>query len=327
MPANLTPEYYRAEEEFKKAKTLQEKLSALKRMLATIPKHKGTEKLQADIKRRISRLKDDLNQQSKRKGFAVHVEKEGAAQVAIVGPPNSGKSQLVATLTNAEVEIGDYPFTTQKPYPAMMPYEDIQIQLVDLPPLSSVHTEFWVPNIIRIADVALLVVDLSTSDVLDQIEETISLLEGFKIRPVNFDVEYDPWASVIKKKTWLVGTKYDLPSANDNWQVVKELYFGRFGLSCVSAKTNVNIERLRVEIFEMIRVLRVYSKRPHNEADMSRPFILKQGSTLIDFANIVHHDFGERLKFARIWGHGKFDGQRVNKDYVLSDKDIIELHI
>ena len=327
MPANLTPDYLKAEEEFKKARTLQEKLAALKRMLSTVPKHKGTDKLQADIKRRIARLKEDIQQQGKRKGYAVYVEKEGAAQVAVVGPPNSGKSQLVATLTNVEVEVADYPFTTQKPFPAMMPYEDIQIQLVDLPPVSTMHMEFWVPNIVRNADAALFVVDLSASEILEQIEETTFLLEKNKVRLVGYDTESDPWASILEKKTWLVGTKLDLSDGAYNWEVVKELYFGKFGLSAVSAKSTENIERLRVEIFEMLHILRVYSKRPHNEADMTKPFVLKRGSTLLDFANQVHHDFSEQLKFARIWGHGKFDGQRVNKNYVLNDRDVIELHL
>lgn len=327
MPANLTPDYLKAEEEFKRAKTQQEKLAALKKMLSTVPKHKGTDKLQADIKRRIARLKEEIQQQGKKKGFAIYVEKEGASQIVVVGPPNSGKSQLVSVLTNVEIEFADYPFTTQKPFPAMMAFEDIQIQLVDLPPVSGMHMEFWVPSIIRNADAALLVVNLSTSDVLDQIEETTSLMENNKVRLVGHDTENDPWASILEKKTWLVGTKYDLPGASDNWDIIKELYFGKFGLSAVSATNRENIERLRVEIFEMLRILRVYSKRPHHEAEMNKPFVLRQGSTLLDFANLVHHDFRQQLKFARIWGKGKFDGQRVNKDYKLQDRDIIELHL
>src|SRR5512135_280512 len=124
MPANLTPDYLAAEREYKAAQSQAEKVAALERMLATLPKHKGTEKLYADLKRRLSQARKD----SQKKGAAhsapfYAVEREGAGQVALVGPPNSGKSSLVAALTHAEPEIAEYPFTTRLPTPGMMPFE------------------------------------------------------------------------------------------------------------------------------------------------------------------------------------------------------------
>ncbi len=327
MPANLTPEYRAAEQQFKRASTPDEKLAALRLMLAKIPKHKGTEKLQAGIKSRIARANTEVNRQSKRKGFAVHVEKEGAAQIVIVGPPNAGKSQLVATLTGVEVEVAPYPYTTQRPLPAMMRYEDVPFQLVDLPPVCAVHTESWVSSIVRTADAALLVVDLSSANVLEQTEEVLATLEASKVKLVREGIETDPVASVALKQCRLVGTKSDLAEAAGAREVLEELYGERFGISAVSGGTGESTDELRETVFRMLRLVRVYAKPPHEEVDMTKPFVLREGSTLSAFANLVHYDFAECLKFARLWGHGKFEGQRVNRDYVLSDRDVIELHV
>jgi ribosome-interacting GTPase 1 len=327
MPANLSPEYLEAEKQYKQARTSDEKLLCLKRMLTTIPKHKGTEKLQADIKKKISKLKQDVEAQARKKGFAVRVEKEGAAQIVVVGAPNSGKTQLVDTLTGVELEVAPYPYTTQRPVPAMMPYENIQIQLVDLPPVSSDHTENWLPNIVRTADAVLLVADLGSAGVLEEIEDCLSVLEAKKVRLIGGKPGDDPWASVAEKQTHIVGTKLDAPEARDNLQIVTELYGDRFQISAVSAVSLENVESLRVEIFRMLELVRVYSKPPQREPEMSKPFVLGRGTTLMEFARVIHHDFAAQLKFARVWGEGKFDGQRVNKDYVLSDGDVIELHI
>lgn len=327
MPANLTPEYRAAEQQLMQAKTPAEKLEALRLMLSRMPKHKGTDKLQADLKRRIARANEEIQSQAKQKRFAIHVEREGAAQVAIIGPPNAGKSRLVSALTGVALEVAPYPFTTQRPVPAMMPYEDVQIQLVDLPPVSATHTESWVFGLVRIADAALLVVDLASADVLDQIEEVLTTLERSKLKLVRDAVEADPSASVASKQCWLVGTKLDLPASSGNREVLEELYGERFGVSAVSAESGESVQPLRETIFRMLRLVRVYTKPPHEPADMRKPFVLREGSTLREFANTVHHDFADRLKFARVWGHGKFEGQRINRDYTLRDRDVIELHL
>ena len=326
MPANLTPAYRDAEKTFREAKTSEEKLAALKRMLTTIPKHKGTDKLQGDIKRRIARLNDQIQTQSKKKGFSIKVEREGIGQIVVVGPPNVGKSQLVATLTGVEVEVAPYPYTTQRPVPAMMPYEDVLVQLVDLPPVCSIHTESWLPNIVRTSDAALLIVDLASPDVLDETEDCLSTLEDKKIRLVGDDPDQEPWASVAEKKTRLVGTKRDAPDATETWKIVEDLYGERFETIAASPETGEGMEELRLEIFRMLRVVRVYSKPPGHEPDKTKPFVLPEGSFLMDFARMVHHDFENNLKFARVWGHGKFDGQRATKAYPLADGDVIELH-
>jgi ribosome-interacting GTPase 1 len=296
-------------------------------MLSTIPKHKGTEKLQADIKRRLAKLKNEAQQQERKRGFSIHVEREGAGQVAVLGPPNAGKSRLVQELSGVELEVADYPFTTQRPHPAMMPFEDVQVQLVDLPPVSPIHTESWVPGIARNADLVLLVVDLSAADVLEQADDTLRMLEAGKLRLVPHKVTPDGNASIAEKRTLFVGSKRDEAGAGENLEALSEIYAGRLGFLPVSATSREDVESLRRTIFSALDLVRVYSKPPHHEPEMQRPYVLPAGSTLLDFASEVHRDFVEKLKFARVWGEGKFDGQRVNKDYLVADRDVIELHL
>lgn len=327
MPANLTPDYHKAEEEYRRATTPQERVEGLKKMLATIPKHKGTDKLQADLKRRLAQAREGLQKAGKKKGFSIKVEREGGAQVTVVGPPNSGKSQLISALAGISLESAVYPFTTREPHPAMMPFEDIKIQLVDLPPVCSQHMEFWVPNIIRVSDFIMLVIDLGSPDVLDELEDTLNVLQDNKIKPVNYFPEEDFWASIVERKTMLVGNKADLHDAPDNWQVLQELYGERFPMVAVSALSGTGLDTVKKELVKELDLIRVYSKRPGHEPDYEDPFVLRRGSTLLDFAQQVHKDFAENLKFARIWGHGKFQGQRVNRDYILDDRDVIELHL
>lgn len=327
MPANLSPEYYNAEERYRSASSPQERLQALKEMLAAIPKHKGTEKMQADLKRRISDANEEVQKAGKKKGFSIKVDREGGGQVCVAGPPNSGKSRLIAALTDTELEVANYPFTTRTPQPAMMMFEDIQIQLVDMPPVCSLHMESWVPSILRTCDLILVVVDLSAPDLLDGLEDTLTVLEESKIELVPHMPEEDFWARVIKKRGWLVGTQVDKPGARDNWQVIKDLYRGRFGMSAVSAETGEELDRLKNEIFMALEIIRVYSKKPGHDPDMDQPFVVKRGSTLMDFAQTVHKDFAENLKFARVWGHTKYDGMMANQDYIVQDKDVVELHI
>jgi len=325
MPANLSPEYIKAEKELRTAKTDEDRLTALREMLRVIPKHKGTDHMCADLKRRISQLKKDIAKQAKKGGFSHHVPREGAGQVALVGGPNVGKSQLLAALTHAQPEVADYPFTTVHPLPGMMEFEDIKIQLIDLPPFSPEHTEPWVPELVRAADAALLLVDLTGFPLqdLDFIEER---LERVKLRLVR---EPDPRVplNIAQIRTILLGNKIDGPQARENFDVLKELYGRRFDMIPVSALTGAGLDDLRRTVFGFVRVIRIYAKEPGKDPDMTAPFTIHAGSTLLDFARHVHKDFLD-LKFARLWGpSSKFDGVAIQKDHVLMDKDIVELHL
>ena len=329
MPANLTPDYLAAEARFRAAETNEEKLVALDEMYATIPKHKGTEKLRADIKRRISKLRDKEKQESKKgKRFDEYaIVKEGAGQIALIGPPNTGKSSIIKRLTSAEAEVAEYPFTTRTPLPGMMEYEDILIQLLDTPPLSREHIERGIISLVRNADAVALVLDCSDDALLDEIEEIQDILSNSRTLLVgNYSVERDYPAGVVAKPTFIAANKIDSPNASANLDVLREYYSNEFVIQGISTETGEGLEELRSAMFRSLGIIRVYTKVPGKPADMDKPFILKKGSTLIDFAAVVHKDFVHRLRFARAWGKNILDGAQIGKDHVLEDSYVIELH-
>jgi small GTP-binding protein len=313
MPANLTPDYLAAEREYKAAQTQAEKVAALERMLATIPKHKGTEKLQADLKRKLS----EARKESQKKG-AAHatpfylVEREGAGQVALLGPPNAGKSLLVRVLTRARPEVADYPFTTRLPTPGMMAYENVQIQLLDLPAISPEFTEPWIPQVVRNTHAAVLLADLADPGVLDGIEFILHLLEERRLSP----------------PILLAGNKIDLPGAEDTFAALQELYGKRFPCLAVSAATGRNLDRFARAVFDLLGLVRVYTKAPGKKAELTSPFVTRRGATVQDAARLVHKDFAEHLKFARLYRrNGSVDGLMVERHHVVEDEDILEFHI
>lgn len=328
MPANLPPEYFVAEKKFRQAKTVTEKIAALEAMLAIMPHHKGTDKLRALLRRKLAKLKEE--QESRRtkggRGDLYSVKKEGAGQVAMAGPPNVGKSQLLAALTNANPDIGDYPFTTQRPQAGMIPYENIKIQLVDLPPVTP-YTDPWVFSILRNADLLLLVVDIS-SDPLGEMELLKEELQRQRILPVGeHDPDGDHPPGIFPKRAIIVVNKGDLDPRGEDFEAFCELVGEGLPMFEVSAKDGRGLQELKAKVFRMLGIIRVYPKPPGKQPDMDNPVILKQGSTVEDLAEEIHRDFVEKLRYARIWGSAKFDGQRVHKDYVLADGDIVELHL
>ena len=327
MPANLTPQYLKAEERYKQAKTDPEKLLALEEMLATIPKHKGTEKLQADIKHRISRLHKEAQQKKgvHHRESDFYVEKEGAGQAVILGPPNVGKSQLLAALTSARTEVAPYPYATQKILPGMMPLENVQIQLVDTPAISAEFFETELSSLIRNADGILLLCDLSYQNRSEQIEEVRSQLERVHIRLVG-EFAGTPEGGFAYKKTILVGNKADSESAKSNFDRIEQIYRGIFPLIPISAARGQNLEILKQKIFDLLKIIRVYTKVPGEEADLADPVILKKESKLLDAALHIHKDFAQKLKYARVWGKGKYPGQMIGKEDKLNDGDIVEFH-
>jgi len=328
MPANLTPQYLEVEKRFREAKGAEEKLAALEEMLAVIPKHKGTEHLRGDLKRRLAKLKDDAEQARRRKGgFSIAVDSEGAGQVVLVGPPNSGKSALVAILSKAPTEVGEYPFTTRKPIAGMMPYVNIQIQLVDLPAVSDAYMEPWVPSLVRPADLCLLVGNLASGAVLEELEQVLAILEKSKVTLVSPGDEGAPAIGWARKRAILVANKMDAPGADDTLEILRSVYESRFPIASVSAQTAHGLEALRRMIYDNLGIVRVYCKPPGEEPSMKSPVVLPRGSTVLEMAESIHKDFAHQLKFARIWGSGKFDGQRVQRDYVVQEGDIIEIHI
>jgi uncharacterized protein len=336
MPANLTPQYLAAEQRFKDAVATHEKIEALEEMMAVMPKHKGTEKLQADLRRRLAKLRSEAEKKHGiSKASAMYtVEREGAGQVILVGGVNVGKSSLLGRMTNAMPEIGDYPFTTRLPQPGMMPYENIKIQLVDMPPIDPNYYEPWMGGIVRQADLILLIADLATDELLDEIESVLTLLEGSRIRlsgEPSREIDPDP---IVFRRTILAANKCDAPRAPENLEILKEFFGCRFPIIPMSARSGEGLEELRQKIFGELEIIRIYTKIPGKKADLSSPpFVLKNGSTVLDAARAVHREFVHSLKFAKIWSAEKskrsikYDGQMVERTHQLEDGDILELHI
>jgi hypothetical protein len=328
MPANLTPQYLKADKEFKQAKTIEEKIACMENMLALIPKHKGTDHMQADLKHRLAGLRhEQLEGRGKGKRTpAYKIDKEGAGQVILLGAPNAGKSQLLRSLTNAAAVVADYPFTTQVPQPGMARFEDVQIQLIDTPPITKDYFEPWLPDLARRADAALLVADLADDTLLDALEVVIRRMEAVKVFLV-LEVPADAAEQLgTFRRTALLANKIDLPGATDRLDVLREYYSGQYDIWPLSAAGGAALDALPAQIFRFLRLIRVYTKQPGRKPDLDQPYTLPVGSTVLDLAVSIHREFETSLKSARLWGSGKYDGIQVKRDHLLQDKDVVELH-
>jgi ribosome-interacting GTPase 1 len=322
LPANLTPQYYAAEENYKRAGSPEDKVKALQEMLAIIPKHKGTERLQGDIKKKIARLKEEGKKKKQTSGGfnPFGVEKQGAGQVVLAGYPNSGKSSLVGVLSRAKVKIAEYPFSTALPVSGMMPYKDTFIQLVDTPPLSTDNIPSGLIGTFKEADALLIVIDVSTAECLEQMEGLMTILQDREVIDLSED------GMIIAPLPFIVvANKIDHPDAAENLQVIKELWPDL--KMHETSNTGIGLEDLRVMLYEILNVIRIYGKAAGKPVDRERPFILPKGSCVLDFAEQVHKDFPKNLKSALVWGSSKFDGQAVAREYVLEDEDIVELQL
>lgn len=344
MPANLSPEYKDAQEAYRKAADPHERLECLREMLRTIPKHKGTEHLQGDIRARIKELTEELAGPRKgaaRSGPVVSVRREGAAQVALVGPPNTGKSALHARLTGSHAVVGPYPFATRFPLPGMLSFRDVHFQLVDLPPVASDFIEPWMGNALEQADGALLVMDLGDSDCIEQVdvirrrleEKSVTLMEPAEEGPAE-----DPAASALDGETLVDPFRVHLPAAllankcdrlDDpaaELEAFRSLAGVHFPVMAVSAESGLGLAAIGPLLFDMLGIVRVYTKVPGHPPDRGRPFTVRRHGTVRQVAQLVHRGRAADLKFARLWGSGRFDGEQVSADHPLKDGDVIELH-
>ena len=327
MPANLPPQYYVAEQLYRAARGTAEKVAALQQMLAATPKHKGTDHLRADLRAKVAKGLEELENPRRGSGQPQPfvVRKEGAGQVALIGLPNSGKSQLLATLTGASAKVAAYPYTTRIPLPGMLRYENVKIQLVDTPAINDRDIQGQLFSLLRNTDILLLALDLS-GDPLTEADEVFSELDRFSYRLLGCDDIPDPDDPLVQKPALIVGTKADEPDAEVAFELLQELYSTRFPMLAVSALGEARLDELARAIFETLGRVRVYLKAKGSEPDMKDPLVLARGSMVEDAAVLVHKDWLRRFKYASLWGSGKFGGQRVGRDYVLSDGDIIELH-
>ena len=326
MPANLTPQYFKAEQWYKTAATNEEKILALEQMLAVMPKHKGTEHLQADLKRKLSQLRDAATQQKKigKHVDIFHVPRGGAGQIALLGTPNCGKSSIVAALTNAKVHVADFPFATPSPVPGMVTFEDVHIQLVDMPPITADYIAPGQVGTYRNCDLIAIVIDLS-GDVAEQFGVCMDFLESKNLLVGGETLEYDDHGNALGKKAFYICSKSDIAPAG-SLEKLKSYCKYAFEFVEISAATGTGLEKLPAKFFELLGIIRVYAKPPGKPADMTEPFTLPIGSTVMDLATHIHRQLAEKLKSAKIWGTGVYDGQNVQRNHVLNDKDIIELH-
>ena len=323
MPANLPPQYFDAEKNFRAAKNPAEKIVALEEMLAIMPKHKGTDHLRAELRSRIAKLTQQAAKKTGVQRTSMVIEKEGAAQVAVIGLPNAGKSQLVASITNASPTVADYPFTTYAVSPGMMEFENIQIQLLDTPPLVPQSIEWWLPPMLRRADALLIMVDLSDAP-LAQMEAVMEQLEKMRI---DIGVRKIEEEVLSQQKALIIGNKLDLAGARENYAALQNKYGEQLPILAISARERIGLEELKQKVYQVLDIIRVYTKVPGEKPDFDDPIILERGSTLADAAEAVHKDFRAKLKYARVWGSGKHDGIMIKRDHILQDGDVIELHM
>jgi ribosome-interacting GTPase 1 len=324
MPANLTPDYERADARYRAATTDDERLDALREMFAVIPKHKGTEKLQADLKRRISQFRKTIAKRPAKGTDPYHVPRAGAGQVVLVGPPNVGKSLLVAKTTHAPVKVAEYPFTTAVPAPGMAHWNDVQIELIDTPPLTAEHVPGGLVGTIRNSDIVAIVVDAS-EDSLEEAEAVLALLSerNITLRSVCHH-DLDPMKP-NEHSALLIANKIDLAEVA-TIQAMHDLYADRLETCAVSALSGEGLDRMIERFWQMLSLVRVYTKQPGKPPDNHKPFTLETGSTVEDLARQIHRELPEKMKFARIWGDGRFAGQQVHRTEVLHDRDVVEIH-
>ncbi len=329
MPTNLPADYFNAEERFRSATTTEDKIKHLEEMMGTIPKHKGTDHLRADLRKKLSKLKTAATSKktTKKHVSAYHINKEGAGQIIIIGTTNVGKSSLVANQTNADPEVSEVPFTTWTAMPGMMMIDNIQVQVIDTPPISEEYIDPEFLNLIRRVDLLLIMIDLHANPV-QQLEFVYQKLQDNRIAPNYLEGQVEVEDFLLHVPTLVVVNKFDSEEYEEHYQIFQELLGQEYPMVPVSVMTGHNIDTLKRMIFEKLNVIRVYSKAPGKDVDKSSPFVVDQGIQLSDFAGKVHKDFQENLKSAKIWGaSADFPGQMVSRDHVLEDEDVVELQI
>jgi len=293
MPINADVEYFIAEADYRDAKTVDEKIAALEKMIKLAPKHKGASTLLAQLKKKLSALKkESAKAKAAAKGRPKFViSKEGAAQVCILGLTNSGKSMLLRALTNARPEVGEYPYTTKTPAVGMMDYGGVKIQLVEIPATFDAESM----SVVRTCDLIMLLLD-ATMDIDKQLDELTSLLERNGLQEKSL--------IIVENKSDERATKYGI---------------------AVSAKTGDGMQNMKDEIWKRLRLMRVYTKSP-NGKPATKPLTLPAGSTVEQAVRQVHKTMLKNFKFARVFDETRFSGRKVGLEYALKDRDVLEIH-
>jgi len=303
MPVNASYEFANAEKKFLAAQTDEEKLEGLEEMIRTVPKHKGSENIVANLRTRYAKLQDKIEKariQKKGKGgnsrFSI---KKGEMQVTLVGLTNSGKSSILSALTNAQPKIASYGFTTQEPEIGILYYENCQIQIIDLP---AIGADTFDTGAINTSDTVLLVVEK-----LHEIPEVEKVLTKFKGKRI------------------VVFNKVDLYDSNTERKIRETLKSKKYNFAMISCRTGEGFDELKEKIFKSFSKIRIYTKSPDQADHDSEPVIMKPNSTVESVAKIIFKGHLEVIKRTRIWGpSSKFGGQEIGLKHELKDKDILE---
>ena len=389
MPANLPPEAKEKWLKVMEAKTLEEKIKALEEFISAVPKHKGTENLLYWARRRLRELREEQEERRRRRasgrGPTFFIEKEGAAQIVLLGLTNVGKSLLLRRLTNADVEVADYPYTTRRPVPGMLQFEDIQFQLIEAPALmpGAADGVAWgtkVLGLARNADGIIIVLDAANRPlhqlkiVLEElrkahihvvkprgrvviekgrggsgirvalsgrlidctVNDIMNLLKSYRIYNALVkvygevtidDVEKAIFGNIAYKPTIILVNKMDLVERKI-YEKIREIVPKTIPVLPVSAKTGEGLYVVGKTLFDVLEIIRVYTKQPNHEKPSKHPLILRKGATVYDVAKAIHSSFVENFKYAKIWGpSAKYPGERVGLDHEVMDKDIVEIHV
>ena len=330
MAVNLTPQYHEAEDRYRRAKTVPERLVCLEQMWIELPKHKASEKLQADLKSKLSHARDELENTfvgvKKARGLSSKVIRQGAGQILLIGPPNSGKSQALAALTDANPEIAPYPFTTRLPQAGMMFWEEVRVQLIDTPPITSEVLDPGVLSLIRQSDACALFIDLADDDGIFQTLAVIEKLAENKTHIVGVLPEgIEDWTLVFVR-TIIVGTKGNSEGAAQRAEVVKSLLPDGFKFFICDCTTGLFLSEIKTAFWKVLEMVRVYPKKPGKASSKEDVISLGEGSTVQDMAGAIHEELREKVKAARLWGpSAKIDGSVVSKHHILNDCDTVEL--
>ncbi len=300
MPINAGYEYFNAEKAYLEAKTLDEKIKKLEELIKTAPKHKSSENLLKELRTRLKKL-EEKKEKSKKSGKSTKksIRKEGF-QCILLGLPNSGKSSLLAKITNAAPKISPYPFATSYPELGTMDYQGVKAQIIDLP---SIGSEALDQGLINTADCIILVIE-SLID-LEKISPYLTKAQGSQIITIN---------------------KSDLLSQEQQRKLEATLKSKKLNALIISTITNQNLEQLKQKIFEQMHVIRIYTKEPGKPIS-NIPLVSKENSTVKDVAESILKGLSNKIKETRITGpSSKFPNQKVGLSHILKDKDIIEFH-
>lgn len=332
MPTNVPPQYREAEDRFRQATTTQAKIVALQEMMIIMPKHKGTDHLKGQLRAKMSELMSELEGESKGKRgpsepFAL--PKQGGGRAVLIGPTNVGKSLLLLKSTGAQTRVGAYALSTLEPVPGMLQCRDVPVQFVDTPPITNKATQGRLYGLLRTSDVFVIVVDLSM-DAVAQAQEVFSDLAEWGFTLLGRDDKQDEDRRELSKQTVLVGNKADIPDALEQYLELDAAYSEKYPVIMASAEESIGLDELGEEIFQALKMVRVYTKSPREkieEFQRVNPMLLPIGGTVEDAATKLHKDLGRGLKFAVLWGESsRFEGQRVGRDHQLTDGDVVELH-